>query len=305
MSKSQKGTTQAATAPATPTAASKPPAEDRPAVTAAVETIVDAEYDEAAPEVGREAEVALAIPGTAALDVLGGGRGADQAARYSLAYVGYRSPKTREPLISALNAVGVEPEKFFLFDQEHLKVQPFEYHLIDAKQYGNKSNNAGKTVAVRVGWDDKWRTEGFKQAILAFILVRMADADGKVQSLVPASWQTNNALVQAVVPAISYRRTAEDAVGYALRGPAHKVAAEAKSPGGRYICTAWGITEATRDGENDFNKGVCRIRPTDSSGVALFNEMVGPKFDTAFRPAYEAFLKRCAYHERTGQPKQS
>ena len=303
MSKSQKGNTQTA-APATPTAA-KPPVEDRPAVTAAVEEITDAEFNEAPIEPGNAAEVALAIPGTAALDVLNGSRQVANVGRYSLAYVGYRSPKTREPLVSALNAVGVEPEKFYLFDQEHLRVQPFEYHLIDAKQYANKSNNAGRTVAVRVGWEDKWRTEGFKQAIMAFILVRIPGEDGKVRSLVPASWQTNNALVQAVVPAISYRKTAEDAVGFALRSPAHKIAAEAKSPGGRYICTAWGITEATQDGENDFNKGVCRTRPTDAIGVSLFNEMIDAKYDSTFRPAYEAFLKRCAYHERTGQPKQS
>lgn len=217
-------------------------------------------------------------------------------------YVGYFTEKSKAGR-DAIVAAGIEPNQFYLFDNEPLKVKPFSYHLLKARRFHTKLNKEGEIVGVLLTKpnDHQYTVEKYREYIMAQVLVITKDPMGKIV-LVPATWGARSGLAKVFRKALDFMApggAAASPVTWAARSTNHAIAANAKWPGGRFVVTAWGSTQDTLDGQGEYNLGHDSISPTSAEGVVAFNEITsGKNLQEFLLPANNSYEWRCKQLEK-------
>lgn len=183
---------------------------------------------------------------------------AKESAPRGLPYVGFRGMKSVKN-VAALEAAGIGVDKFYLFDGEPLKVDPFYLHVLAAARLWTVLDDDNKIVDAT--FTDPGNDSDYREHIFAAVVVPLGN------TFVAATSMFRSGHVLCLKQALSFLSpggAASDAKSWASRGPAHAKSAgdDQTPPGFRFRVQIASTREKPQSGGQPYNKGHAIITPT-------------------------------------------
>lgn len=186
-------------------------------------------------------------------------------------YIGWYSPKTKDPLKGSLDAAQVGVQNFYLKDSFGVvQLKPFKFHLVRGFACFVKIAKSEPYDVVGVKHEYPGDGQGYQEQIVGLLLVIHNNL------LVPAIYTARSAMCPVLKnahEAIKEGGAATDANSWGARSERHRISAATPLVPARFNVSAWAKVEKG-DGEdaNDFHKGFGQINPSSVDEIVRFKD---------------------------------